>query len=122
MKQMTPYQPMGPRTVPAGDEQVAGMFRKLASRAGVNVSVCPETQSPQAKSILEWRDPVWTSQHGSNGAGYRETVCGRFTISKDGHELGFSYTAWRREAEFPPTLLGVKATAKEAMNLCEDAQ
>lgn len=114
-----PYQPM--RRPEKGVTQ-EDMWKTLAKHSKPDVQVLPETQSAQQKSGLEWKDPVWTSQNGPNGAGYRETVCGRFTISKDAHELGFSYTAWRREASFPPTILGLKPTAKEAMALCEAAR
>ncbi len=111
----TPYVPMGKSQKQVTQKQ---MWETLTKRAKPKVEVHPEAQ----KAPLEWKEPVWTSQHGPNGAGYRETVCGRFTISKDAHELGFSYTAWRRESEFPPTILGLKSTAKEAMALCEAAQ
>src|SRR3569833_1081710 len=116
MSRLMPYQPM--RRPEKGVSQ-EDMWKTLAKHAKPDIQVHPETQSPQEKAPLEWREPVWTSPHGQNGAGYRETACGRFTISKDAHELGFSYTAWKRESAFPPTVLGVEANAKEAMELCE---
>lgn len=121
MTRLMPYQPM---KRPGKDITQEDMWKTLARHAKpeVDVQVQPAAQSPKEKSALHWNEPIWTSPHGPNGAGYRETVCGRFTISKDAHELGFSYTAWKREAQFPPTSLGVKATAKEAMKLCEDAR
>lgn len=119
MSRLMPYQPM---RRPEQSHTQEDMWKTLARHAKPDIQISPETQSPKEKAPLEWKDPVWTSRHGPNGAGYRETVCGRFTISKDAHELGFSYTAWRRESEFPPTTLGVKRTAKEAMALCEDSR
>jgi hypothetical protein len=119
MSRLTPYQPM--RRPDKGVTQ-EDMWKTLAKHAKPDIQISPEAQSPKEKAPLEWKDPVWTSQHGQNGAGYRETVCGRFTISKDAHELGFSYTAWRREASIPPTILGLGASAKEAMKLCEEAR
>jgi len=113
-----PYQPMRP--VQKGVTQ-EDMWKTLARHAKPDIQANPETQSPQAKAPLEWKPPVWTSPRGPEGAGYRETVCGRFTISKDAHELGFSYAAWRREKEFPPTMLGIKKTGNDALKLCEDA-
>ncbi len=115
----TPYSPMGKPEKHVTQQQ---MWETLAKRAKPQVAVRPETQSPQAKAPLEWKEPVWTSDRGNRGSGYLETVCGRFTISRTEHELGYSYSAWRREAEFPPTSLGVVSNLDEAKKLCEAAR
>lgn len=112
-----PYQPMGPRTPPAGDAEVAKMMSKLAARASVVVQPEPK------KEPLQWQGPVKTGPHGT---GYMLSVCGRFSIVKTMHELGFTYSAWDRSTKSADgamaTSLGCKGTKEEAIALCEAAR
>ena len=98
------------------------MWEKLAKHAKPQVSVkpLPAAQSPKEKSTpLEWLKPIRTS---AAGAGYVQTVCGRFSISKDGNPTdGFSYTAWSR-ATTPATNLGCSIVKDEAIAMCEAAK
>jgi hypothetical protein len=117
MGRVMPYQPMG---APQNHVTQEDMWAKLAKNAKPEVKIPPEaTQSPKEKSgPLEWQKPVRTSPH---GAGYVLSQCGLFSISKDGHELGFSYTAWKRNTD-PATNLGCVRTKEEAEKLCEAAR
>lgn len=81
--------------------------------ARVEVKIEPPPREP-----LKWEKPVKTSAH---GAGYVLTTCGLYSISKDGHEMGFSYTAWKRNTT-PATNLGCVRTREEAEKLCEAAR
>ena len=118
MSRVTPYQPLGPRTPPAGDAEVAKMMEKLAQRSAGNV---PVTVEPKKEPLL-WQKPVKTGAHGQ---GYMLSECGQFSVTKDMHELGFSYTAW----DIRPKKLGQMAanlgcvrTREEAEKLCEAAR
>jgi hypothetical protein len=117
MGHVMPYSPIHPAQEPATQED---MWAKLARNAKPEVKITPDAaQSPKEKSApLEWQKPVRTSPQ---GAGYVLTVCGRFSISKDGHEMGFTYTAWKRDTE-PATNLGAVRTREEAEKLCEAAR
>lgn len=114
---VTPYQPMAPAKRCTSTED---MWETLAKRAKPQVSIQPlqAAQSPKAKVSLEWGLPVWTSARGPEGSGYLPTACGRFSISKDAHELGFTYTAWKRDKQ-PAMNLGCRRTSDEAKLLCE---
>lgn len=119
MSPLMPYQPM---KRPEKGVTQEDMWKTLAKHAKPDIQIGPKTQSAQPKAPLEWKDPVWTSDRGNRGSGYQETVCGLFTISRTEHELGYSYSAWRRESEFPPTSLGVVSSSDEAKKLCEGAR
>lgn len=110
------YQPMHPPVRHVTQEE---MWETLAKHAKppVSVKALPAAQSPKEKSPpLEWGEPKRTS---AEGAGYVRTVCGRFSVSKDGNKTdGFSYTAWSR-ATTPATNLGCRLKKEEAMALCE---
>jgi hypothetical protein len=107
------------------------MWEKLARNTKPQAQVSNAAQSPKAKVSLQWNPPVWTSSHGPLGSGYLLTACGRFTVSKDAHELGFTYSAWRRHPDMfangkrykeMPEPLGCCRTSDEAKQLCEAAQ
>lgn len=120
MSRVTPYQPLGPRTPPAGDAEVAEMMEKLARRSAGNV---PVSIAPQ-KEPLRWQKPKKTGAHGQ---GYMLSECGQFSVTKDMHELGFSYLAWdirpKMRGAIVATQLGpVCRTKDEAIALCEAAR
>jgi hypothetical protein len=112
-----PYQPMGPRPAPAGDAEVARMMSKLTARAHIAVQLEPK------KEPLKWRNPVKTGPHGT---GYMLSECGRFSIVKTMHELGFTYSAWDLSTKTAEgamaTLLDCRRTKEEAIALCEAAR
>lgn len=108
------------------------MWQTLAKHAKPQVSVkpLPAVPSPKEKSApLEWLKPVRTSDE---GAGYVQTVCGRFSVSKDGNKTdGFTYTAWRRHPDVMeegklrkvmPDNLGCTTDREQAKAWCEAAQ
>lgn len=110
-----PYQPMGTRAPPAGDAEVAKMMSKLASRAS---AIRPQLK----KEPLKWQDPVKTGPHGT---GYMLSECGRFSIVKTMHELGFTYSAFdlsTKTGSGVATCLGCKGLKEEAIALCEAAR
>jgi hypothetical protein len=94
------------------------MMEKLAQRAAgtVSVDVTPK------KEPLKWQKPVKTGAHGQ---GYMLSECGQFSVTKDMHELGFSYSAWdirpKMRGAIVATHLGIARTKDEAIALCEAA-
>jgi len=116
MSRVMPYQPLGPRTPPAGDAEVAKMMAKLAQRSAGNA---PASVTPQ-KEPLKWQNPKKTGAHGQ---GYMLSECGQFSVTKDMHELGFSYSGWdirpKMRGAIVATHLGVCRTKEEAIALCE---
>jgi hypothetical protein len=117
MSRPMPYQPMGPRTPPAGDTEVAKMMSKLVARTSAAVRTHPK------KEPLKWQDPVKTGPHGT---GYMLSACGRFSIAKTTHELGFTYSAWDLSSKSADggmaTSLGCVGTKDEAIARCEAAR
>lgn len=114
MSRITPYIPMHPK-VP--DVSIDRMQEILARNAKIEVKV----EQPK-KEPLKWQKPTKTGDHGQ---GYMLSECGRFSITKDMHELGFSYTAW----DCRPTKLGKMAEnlgcrlkKDDAIALCEAVQ
>lgn len=112
-----PYQPMGQRSPPAGDAEVARMMGKLATRAAGNV------QLEQKKEPLRWQQPIRTGPHGT---GYMLSECGRFSIVKTIHELGCTYSAFDLRTKNSDggmaTGLGCKGSKDDAIALCEAAR
>ena len=118
MGRIQPYSPMhGPQKEVSQEE----MWAKLAKhvKPKVEVKLQNEARSPKEKAApIEWQKPIRTSTH---GAGYMLSACGRFSVTKDMHELGFTYTAWLRTTH-PATNLGCRLKKEEAMALCEAAR
>jgi hypothetical protein len=111
MGRLTPYQPMRPATP---EVSMSRMQEILARNAHVDVKV----ESPK-KEPLQWQKPVKTGTHGQ---GYMLSECGQFSVTKDMHELGFSYTAWDirpKKLGQMATNLGCVRTREEAEKLCE---
>jgi hypothetical protein len=107
-------QPYSPIREPQKEVSQEEMWAKLAKHTKPRV----EVKLPAETRPLEWQKPVKTSPH---GAGYMLSACGKFSVTKDMHELGFSYTAWLRTTQ-PATNLGCKLKKEEAMALCEAAR
>jgi hypothetical protein len=108
-----PYQPMHPAPAEISQDR---MQEILARNARIDVKVEPK------KEPLQWQKPVKTGAHGQ---GYMLSECGKFSVTKDMHELGFTYTAWDRRPTTGgqmATNLGCKLTKDEAIALCEAAR
>lgn len=111
MSRITPYVPMHPKTPEVPMSRMQEILARNTARVEVKIE-------PPPREPLKWEKPVKTSAH---GAGYVLTTCGLYSISKDGHEMGFSYTAWKRNTT-PATNLGCVRTREEAEKLCEAAR
>jgi len=85
------YSPMHPPQKVVTQED---MWKTLAKHVPqTSVKLPPAAQSPKEKAApLEWHKPVRTGER----SGFVQTVCGRFSISKDASGEEVSYTAWRR--------------------------
>jgi hypothetical protein len=115
------YQPMHP---PAKEVSQEEMWTKIAKHTRGYVQVSPVVASPKERSALEWLKPVRTGER----SGYVQTVCGRYSISKDVVGPEIIYTAWRRVPgairgakpyKEMPIHLGVSMKREKAEELCQ---
>lgn len=116
MGRVTPYQPIRPAT---SEVSVSRMQEILARNTHIDVKAEPPKKEP-----LKWQKPVKTGAHGQ---GYMLSECGQFSVTKDMHELGFSYSAWdirpKMRGAIVATHLGSPGqTKEEAIALCEAAR
>jgi hypothetical protein len=114
MSRQMPYVPMGK---PQKQVTFGRMAEILAKNAKPKVDVEVAKKEP-----LQWNEPVKTGPH----SGYMESACGRFTVTKSAHELGWIYCAHDRVTKNDQggmaTCLGCKPTKEEALALIEAAR
>jgi hypothetical protein len=98
------------------------MWKTLARHGGSPPVAHPTTSAPETNEPLQWHPPVRTHE---GGAGYMASLCGQFSISKDGHKTtGFTYTAWRvlphdaNGRSVMPVNLGCVRNLPDAKTLC----
>lgn len=111
---MSRIQPYSPMHEPQKHVSADRMAEILAKNARPKVEIVVARKEP-----LTWQDPVKTGPHGT---GYMLSVCGRFSIEKSTHELGYTYCAWDLSTKTDKAQamnLGCRRTKDEAIALCE---
>src|ERR1043166_8730505 len=106
MGRVTPHQPMGQSQKHVSHAHMAEILARNAK---------PKVEVVVQREPLKWKDPVKTGPH----SGYIESECGRFTVTKSPHELGWNYCAHDRITKNDQggmaTCLGCKPTKEEAL-------